>query len=97
MNPELDSTEYKFKKTNGTLIRTKSFLACGDINISVSYRAGLSEIPADLELACKHYVMSYFKADVASFSTTFSDGFVFRPEAIPAQVKALVSPYKKVV
>jgi hypothetical protein len=93
----LDSSEYKFKKNNGVLIRNNTVWPRGDINTNVSYIAGLSEIPADLELACRHFVMSFFKADVASFSTTFSEGFVFRPEAMPAQVKALVSPYKKVV
>lgn len=93
----LDSSEYKVKKTNGTLIRVNSIWPRGDINITVTYTAGLSVIPAPLELACKHFVMSFFKSDVASFSTTFAEGFVFRPEALPAQVKALVAPYKKVV
>lgn len=93
----LDPSEYKVKKNNGVLIRNNSVWPIGDINISVSYIAGLSSIPSPLELACKHYVMSFYKADVASFSTTFQDGFVFRPEALPAQVKALVAPYKKVV
>lgn len=93
----LDPQEYKVKKNNGVLIRKGSVWPVGDINISVSYTAGLTEIPADLELACKHLVMSYFKSDIASFSTTFQDGMVFRPEALPAQVKALVAPYKKVM
>jgi hypothetical protein len=93
----LDPSEYKVKKKNGTLIKTKSTWPKGDINITVTYTAGLSEIPAPLELACKHFVMSFFKTDVASFSTTFTEGFVFRPEALPAQVKALVAPYKKVI
>lgn len=93
----LDPSEYKVKKTNGTLIRIKNVWPIGDINITVSYRAGLADVPADLELACKHLAMSYFKADVANFSTTFTDGYVFRPEALPAQVKALIAPYKKVV
>ncbi|WP_051957231.1 head-tail connector protein [Bacillus sp. UNC322MFChir4.1] len=93
----LSSDQYKVKKSNGTLIRTNSIWPQGDINVVVTYVAGYSTIPNDLELACKHLVMSYFKADIASFSTTFQEGFVFRPEALPAQVKALVQPYKKVV
>lgn len=92
----LHPTEYKVKKSNGLLLRTNGFWPVGDININVVYTAGLSEIPADLELACKHWVMSFFKADVANFSTTFQEGFVFRADAMPAQVKALVAPYKKV-
>lgn len=93
----LDPGEYKIKKNNGVLIRNNSIWPVGDINIFVSYTAGLTEIPSPLELACKYYVMSFYKADVASFSTTFQEGFVFRPEALPAQVKALVAPYKKVM
>lgn len=92
----LDASEYKVKKTNGTLIRVNSVWPQGDINISVTYTAGLSEVPAPVELACKHYVMSFFKTDVASFSTTFADGFVFRADSMPAQVKTLLQPYKKV-
>lgn len=92
----LDPGEYKVKKNNGVLIRKKFIWPQGDINISVTYTAGLSDIPSDLELACKHFVKSYFQSDIASYSTTFQDGFVFRPEALPAQVKALVAPYKKV-
>lgn len=93
----LDPSEYKVKKSTGNLIRNISSWPRGDINISVTYMAGLSEIPAPLELACRHFVMSFYKADVAAFSTTFSDGFVFRADAMPTQVKMLLQPYKKVV
>lgn len=93
----LTSEEFKVKKKDGTVIRINSLWSKGDINVLVTYTAGYTVIPKDLELACKHLVMSYFKSDVASFSTTFSEGFVFRPEALPAQVKALVAPYKKVM
>ncbi len=93
----LTTDQYKVKKSNGTLVRINSIWPKGDINVTVTYVAGFTEIPPDLELACRHFVMSFFKADVASFSTTFQEGFVFRPEALPAQVKALVQPYKKVV
>jgi hypothetical protein len=93
----LPTSDYKVKKDNGMLVRTNSIWPYGDINVLVSYTAGYPEIPADLELACKHLVMSYFKSDIASFSTTFQDGFVFRAEAFPTQVKALLAPYKKVM
>jgi uncharacterized phiE125 gp8 family phage protein len=92
----LSATDYKCKKSIGKLIRKNCRWPEGEINILVSYTAGYSKIPADLELACKHLVMSYFKSDVASFSTTFQEGIVFRPEALPSQVKVLVQPYKKV-
>jgi hypothetical protein len=93
----LVADQYKVKKSDGLLIRVNSVWSKGDINISVTYTAGLSEIPPDLELACRHFVMSFYKADVAAFSTTFSDGFVFRADAMPAQVKMILQPYKKVV
>lgn len=92
----VDPNEYKVKKRNGLLVN-RNLWPTGDMNITVTYTAGLSEIPADLELACRHYVMSFFKADVAAFSTTFQDGFVFRADAMPVQVKMLLAPYKKVV
>lgn len=90
-------TDYKVKKRNGILLKSNGVWPTGEININVSYTAGYTDIPYDLDLACKHLVMSYFKSDVASFSTAFQDGMVFRPEALPAQVKALLSPYKKVM
>jgi hypothetical protein len=93
----LDPGEYKVKKSNGTLIKVNSMWPTGDINITVTYTAGFSEIPAAIELACRHFVMSFYKADVAAFSTTFSDGFVFRADAMPAQVKMILQPYKRVV
>ncbi|MDQ0414231.1 head-tail connector protein [Mesobacillus stamsii] len=96
-NTLIDPIEYKIKKKNGVLLRTSGIWPKGEINIAVSYTAGFSEIPYDLELACKHLVMSYYKSDIASFSTTFQDGMVFRPEALPAQVKVLLAPYKKVM
>jgi uncharacterized phiE125 gp8 family phage protein len=94
---EISADQYKIKKNNGALIRKGSFWPTGDINILVTYTAGYTEIPFDLELACKHLVMSYFKSDVASFSTTFQEGIVFRPEALPSQVKVLIGPYEKVM
>lgn len=93
----IDQSEYKVKKKNGVLIRNNYVWPTGDINISVVYTAGLIEIPADLEQACKEFVMAKFKADVSSFSTTFTDGFVFRADAIPVQVKFALQPYKKVM
>jgi uncharacterized phiE125 gp8 family phage protein len=92
----LDPSEYKVRKSNGMLMKNHCWPA-GDLNITITYTAGLSEIPADLELACRHFVMSYYKADVAAFSTTFQDGFVFRADAMPTQVKMLLQPYKKVM
>jgi hypothetical protein len=92
----LDVSEYKVKKPNGTLIRVNNVWPTGDINIKVTYSSGFITIPADLEQACMDFVMSKFKADVSGFSTTFTDGFVFRADAIPVQVKMLLQPYKKV-
>lgn len=95
-NP-LSLGQYKVKKRNGVLLNNGGIWPRGEINITVSYTAGFPEIPADLELACKHLVKSYFSSDIANFSTTFQEGFVFRPEALPAQVKVLLAPYKKVM
>jgi uncharacterized phiE125 gp8 family phage protein len=93
----LPISDYKVNKNSGKLIRNGSIWPSGEINITVDYTAGYSEIPLDLDLACRHLIMSYYKSDIASFSNTFQEGIVFRPEALPAQVKALVSPYKKVM
>lgn len=93
----LDSNEYKVKKKNGVLIRKNSVWPIGDINIEIEYTAGYSVIPADLEQACKEFVFSKYKTDLNNFSTTFTDGFVFRADAMPVQVKMLLQPYKKVM
>jgi hypothetical protein len=93
----LSPTDYKCKKKNGKLIRNASVWPEGEINITVSYTAGFEKIPFDIELACKHLVLSYFKTDITSYSTTFSEGMIIRPEGLPSQVRMLLRPYKKVV
>jgi hypothetical protein len=65
----------------------------GDYNIQVSYSAGFNPIPDDLALACKMYVKAIYSADIASYSTTYTDGFMFRADAIPVQVKLMLQPY----
>jgi uncharacterized phiE125 gp8 family phage protein len=94
---EVDPSEYKIRKGIGSLIRVKSIWPKGFLNIKVSFQAGYSEVPADLNLACKHLVMFYYKTDVANFSRTFGEGFVLRPEALPPQIKMLLTPYRKVL
>jgi hypothetical protein len=69
----------------------------GDCNVLVTYTAGYDVIPPDLEQACILYVMSFYKSDVANFSTTFTDGFAFKADAIPVQVKLMLQPYMKVL
>jgi hypothetical protein len=93
----LDISEYKFKKSSGIVNRLKALWPKEFQNIKVSYTAGYSSVPADIELACKHLVKFYYKTDVADFSTTFGEGVVMRPEAWPKQVKALLSSYRKVL
>jgi hypothetical protein len=92
----LNATDYKCKKSIGKLIKKHGKWPSGEINIQASYTAGYTEIPADLELACKLLVRTYYKTDMASFSTTFQEGIVFRPEALPAKIKVLLDPFKKV-
>jgi uncharacterized phiE125 gp8 family phage protein len=94
---EVGASEYKARKETGILLRLNSTWPEGVLNISVSYTAGYSQIPEDLELACKHLVMFYYKTDIADFSRTFGEGFVLRPEALPVQVKALLASYRKVL
>jgi uncharacterized phiE125 gp8 family phage protein len=110
LNDEVvDAKEYIVKKKIGILARkynnTLSGISYnryvpiwpkGDANILVTYTAGYDVIPADLEQACILFVMSFFKSDVANFSTTFTDGFVFRADAMPVQVKLMLQPYMKV-
>lgn len=92
----IDTGEYKVRKNNGMLFR-KGIWPQGVMNITVIYSAGLDEVPSDVELACKVFVKSFFNTDVANFSTTFGEGFVFRADSMPAQVKMLLQPYKKVM
>lgn len=90
------------RKTNNTLSgisynRYNPIWPKGDVNILVTYTAGYDPIPPDLEHACILYVMSFYKSDVANFSTTFTDGFAFKADAIPVQVKLMLQPYLKVL
>lgn len=108
----ITSDQYKVKSKTGVLARigpypnTFTGLSMsrfqtvwnrGDANILVTYIAGYDVIPADLEQACILYVMAFFKSDVANFSTTFTDGFAFKADAIPVQVKLMLQPYLKVM
>lgn len=108
----ISSDQYKVKSKTGVLARigpypnTFTGLSMsrfntvwnrGDANILVTYTAGYDVIPPDLEQACILYVMSFYKSDVANFSTTFTDGFAFKADAIPVQVKLMLQPYCKVL
>jgi uncharacterized phiE125 gp8 family phage protein len=93
----IDSSEYKVRKETGSLIRVNSIWPEGFMNIKVSFVAGYNPVPSDLELACKHLVMFYYKTDISNFSRTFGEGFVLRPDAMPRQVQMLLAPYRKVM
>lgn len=108
----ISSDQYKVKAKTGVLARigpypnTFTGLSIsrfntvwnrGDANVLVTYIAGYDVIPPDLEQACILYVMSFYKSDVANFSTTFTDGFAFKADAIPVQVKLMLQPYLKVL
>lgn len=105
---DLGPSEYTVRKRTGVLVRVAPYpntftglsisrfnamWSRGDLNVLVTYTAGLDTIPDDVELACKMYVSSIFKADIASFSTTFTDGFAFKADSMPVQVKLLLQPY----
>lgn len=69
----------------------------GDVNIKITYNAGYSTIPTNLELACNLLVEFYYKLTIADFSTVFGeDGVVMKPEAWPGKVKKLLEPFRKV-
>lgn len=91
------AAEYKVRKNRGALVRLQGCWPKGIMNIKLSYTGGFATIPADLELACKHTVMFYYKTDVADFSRTFGEGFVLRPDDLPPQTKQLCTRYKRVV
>lgn len=93
----IDASEYKIRKNMGSLVRLNSNWPNGVLNIKVSYTAGYNPVPEDLELACKHMVMFYYKTDISNFSRTFGEGFVVRPEAFPPQVRMLLDGYRKVL
>jgi hypothetical protein len=105
----LTTDQYTVKKKPGILVRKytgidvdyyyrwhNAFWPQGDGNILVTYTAGYDVIPADLEQSCILYVMSFYKSDLANFSTQFADGFVFKQDAIPVQVKLMLQPYVRV-
>jgi uncharacterized phiE125 gp8 family phage protein len=89
------SSEYKLRKGTGGLVRLNSEWPEGVLNIKVTHTSGYSPVPSDLDLACKHMVMFYYKTDISNFSKTFGDGFMVRPEAFPPQVRMLLDGYRK--
>ncbi|MDC3414270.1 head-tail connector protein [Terrihalobacillus insolitus] len=106
----VDSTTYKVRKGEGIVVRTDGHWPHGILNIQATYETGYvtpdqvnadstltRTLPYDLELACKHLVMFYYKTDISDFSSTFGEGVVMRPQAWPSQVRALLSAYKKVL
>jgi uncharacterized phiE125 gp8 family phage protein len=91
----IDPSEYKIRKDTGILVRTNSRWPEGVMNIKVTHVSGYNPVPSDLELACKHMVMFYYKTDISNFSKTFGEGFMIRPEAFPPQVRMLLDGYRK--
>lgn len=57
---------------------------------------GWPAIPADVEQACITTVGIWLRRDVSAFSRTYSldEGRTERPEALPAQVVAMLAPYR---
>lgn len=91
----VDPSEYKVRKGSGILVRLNSKWPKDVLNIKVTYTGGYNPVPSDLELACKHMVMFYYKTDISNFSRTFGEGFMIRPEAFPPQVRMLLDGYKR--
>lgn len=104
----VDPSSYVVKNDSGVLVRIgpypntfsgmsitrfQTIWVPGDYSIQVSYTAGYATIPDDLAHACRVYVKSIYNSDVANFSTTFSDGFVFKADAMPTQVRLMLAPY----
>lgn len=64
--------------------------------IVITYTAGYTTIPYDLEQACVLLVHYYYKMDVANFSTVFAEGgAIFRPSRFPPHVATILRSYKK--
>lgn len=76
-------------------------------NIEVSYIAGyilpkdattenVRTLPYDLELACAMTAVFNYKADIAHFSTVFTEaGNAFRPLRMPPHAEAIIKQYRK--
>ncbi|TCW35302.1 putative phiE125 gp8 family phage protein [Laceyella sacchari] len=68
-------------------------------NYLVTYTAGYSTIPDDIQLACLKWVEYLYKTDIASYSSAFDQAgnSTQSPHWIPTVIKELLSPYKRVV
>jgi hypothetical protein len=66
--------------------------------ISITGAWGFATVPGDIEHACIVTVVTWLRADVQAFSTSFSidEGRLQRPEALPSAVQALLAPYRRV-
>ncbi|MBO8169966.1 MAG: phage gp6-like head-tail connector protein [Thermoanaerobacteraceae bacterium] len=86
-------TDYKIRETyidlNGEY----------DGEFELSYRAGYETIPEDLEQACIMLVDYYYKTDISNYTRTFAEtgALLSKPVAMPAHVRVLIDPYRKVV
>lgn len=94
----------------GYVRRRNRQFAQGNRNVEVTYTAGRGtqtrdgqgnltavNIDEDLKQACRMLVQFYLKADVANYGIVFVEsGATLRPDAWPRQVKALLTPYRRV-
>lgn len=68
-------------------------------NYLVTYTAGYNPVPDDIQLACLKWVEYLYKTDIASYSSAFEQAgnATQPPHFVPAVIKELLSPYKRVV
>lgn len=67
--------------------------------VTVTGTWGFLEVPADVNEAAVETVALWLRRDVSAFTTTYvlDEGRVERPEALPAQVRAMLSNYVRPV
>ncbi|GAB7388993.1 hypothetical protein BSNK01_28310 [Bacillaceae bacterium] len=92
----LPAEDYAFYAETGVLRRKTGFWPEGVQNIEVSYTAGYSTVPPDVEQAVILLVAAWFKTDISDFSNLINEaGGIVRPEAFPSRVRALLDPYRR--
>lgn len=65
--------------------------------VEVTGTWGMAAVPEDVRHACVVTAATWFRRDVAAFSTTFKldEDRVERPEVLPAQVRGLLDRYRR--
>lgn len=92
----IDSGDYISDDAAGMVILDGGLFAEGLKNIKITYVAGYSTIPSDLERACIDYVIADYLEAVGAVNVIEGQDFIYKPAKLREQANRVIERYKRI-